>query len=246
MSLRVEQVVKRFGKEEVLHQLSFELAPYEVLSILGRSGSGKTTLLKIIAGLETEDEGSIYWNDQLMNPVPANKRGIVYLYQEALLFPHLNIFENVAFGLRIRKLPEAEVRLKVSAMLDRLGISDQAEKRPEQLSGGQKQRVAFGRALVINPRVLLLDEPFGALDTETRSQMQDLLIRVLKEGQTTAVFVTHDLKEALLVGDRLGKIERGSLHLYPNKEAFIQDPATGVQGELDFWKSIRASSKKKS
>ncbi|MCB0582492.1 MAG: ABC transporter ATP-binding protein [Phaeodactylibacter sp.] len=238
MFLEAIDIKKAFGPEGVLRELSFQLAEHEMLSILGRSGSGKTTLLKILAGLETPDGGRVLLRGQDMGSVPPNRRNMVYLYQEPLLFPHLDVFENVAFGLRLRKLPAADVRKRVMEMLDSLELPEQARKMPHQLSGGQKQRVAFGRALIINPRVLLLDEPFGALDAETRASMQALLKRIAETFAITALFVTHSLKEALIMGDRIGLMQEGRLKVYGSKKDFIADADTGVQEELAFWREV--------
>jgi putrescine transport system ATP-binding protein len=236
--LIIKSLSKKFGVENVLHELDLSLAEGQVLSILGRSGSGKTTLLKIIAGLETLEQGQIFLNQELLNTWPPQRRNILYLYQEALLFPHLNVVENIAFGLRLRRMPSAEIEQKTAQMLEELGLSEQAQKMPDELSGGQRQRVAFGRALIVNPRVLLLDEPFGALDAQTRQQMQVLFKRLAQAHRITAIFVTHDLKEALLMGDEMATLDHGQLTVYPTKTAFIEDAATGVQAELAFWKNL--------
>ena len=218
--------------------MTFQLAEHEVLSVLGKSGSGKTTLLKILAGLEQEDSGEITLSRKRMNNTPPNKRNIVYLYQEPLLFPHLNIEENVAFGLRIRKHPKRQINTNVAEMLEEIGLSEHAKKMPHQLSGGQRQRVSFARALVINPKVLLLDEPFGALDAETRTQMQQLFKRVSAKYSLTSLFITHDLKEALIMGDHIGKIEKGVFKKYESQEEFYNDETSGVRQEAEFWKQF--------
>ena len=236
--LEVTGLAKSHGAEQVLRDLRFSLPRHRLLSILGRSGSGKTTLLKIIAGLESPDAGTVSLEGQPINQVPPHLRGIIYLYQEPLLFPHLNVFENIAFGLRLGKLPEAGIRQQVEDMLHHLGLSDQSRKMPEQLSGGQRQRVAFGRALILQPRVLLLDEPFGALDTATRHAMQQLLRRMIAAAGITTLFVTHDLKEALLMGDEMALLEDGGLKHYPDKRDFIQDQRTGVMDEISFWQDL--------
>ena len=238
MFLEAIDIRKSFGTEKVLHNMNLRLAEHEMLSILGRSGSGKTTLLKILAGLELPDGGRVLLEGKDMGRVPPNRRDMVYLYQEPLLFPHLNVFENVAFGLRLRRVPEQDIRKRVQEMLDNLELPEQSRKMPQQLSGGQRQRVAFGRALIINPKVLLLDEPFGALDAETRASMQQLLKRIAEDFSITALFVTHALKEALLMGDRIGLMQEGKLKVYDNKKAFIDDADTGVQDELAFWRGI--------
>ncbi|MCB0635201.1 MAG: ATP-binding cassette domain-containing protein, partial [Lewinella sp.] len=149
------------------------------------------------------------------------------------------VFGNLAFGLRLRHAPEDQIRERVDQLLKDLELTEHARKAPAQLSGGQRQRVAFGRALIINPRVLLLDEPFGALDTLTRAGMQQLFKRMAREYAITALFVTHDLKEALLMGDRIAVMDRGRLHTYVSKQAFIEDPATGVGEEIAFWDGLR-------
>ncbi|MFK7924814.1 MAG: ABC transporter ATP-binding protein [Bacteroidia bacterium] len=237
--IHCEGLNKFYGAEKVLQNVSFSLAERKTLSVLGRSGSGKTTLLRILAGLESANEGEILLKGQRINETPAKDRGIVYLYQEALLFPHLNVFDNIAFGLRLRRTPGSEIKARVGEMLERLELEDQQKKMPQQLSGGQKQRVSFGRALIINPRVLLLDEPFGALDVETRSSMQAFLKEVSQTYQITAIFVTHDLKEALLMGDRVGYMREGQLEIYDSKAAFVADSRTEAQNEIAFWKEYQ-------
>jgi len=235
--LTVHQLSKSFGADLVLREVSFALAAHQTLAILGRSGCGKTTLLKIIAGL-LPGNGQVRLADQDISRLPPQQRGVVYLYQEALLFPHLNVFENVAFGLRLRKESASIIREKTLQMLDYLDLAEQLHKMPTELSGGQKQRVAFGRALIIRPRLLLLDEPFGALDVETRQQMQGVFKRIAAEQGITSVFVTHDLKEAVLMGDRLGYMEWGKLHIFNTLEEFTADERTGMQQEIDFWKKL--------
>ncbi|MCB0534094.1 MAG: ABC transporter ATP-binding protein [Saprospiraceae bacterium] len=237
--LTVEKLTLGFGNEVVLQDLDFTLQAQETLAILGRSGCGKTTLLKCLAGLQAPDAGDILLAGNSILKQKPQERGIVYLYQEALLFPHLNVFENVAFGLRLRRESEASVREQTGRLLENLDLGTQAEKMPHQLSGGQKQRAAFGRALIINPCILLLDEPFGNLDVETRASMQQLFRRVAAEYHITAVFVTHDLKEAVLMGTRLAYMENGRLDLFDKLDAFVADPRTGMKQEIDFWKKLR-------
>lgn len=221
----------------MLHDITFSLDRCHTLAILGTSGCGKTTLLKIMAGL-LEGEGGIRVDGQDIRHLPPQARGVVYLYQEALLFPHLDVFENVAFGLRLRKQAESSIQEEVMNMLAALELEDQVRKMPGQLSGGQKQRVAFGRALIIRPRLLLLDEPFGNLDVETRATMQDLFKRLAAEQNITAVVVTHDLKEAVRMGDRWGYMTNGTLVHYDSLHTFTADERTGMQNEIQFWKNI--------
>lgn len=236
--LDIKNIRKSFGDTRVLNGISFGLAEHQTLAILGRSGCGKTTLLKIIAGL-LDGDGQVLLREQDISDLPPQQRGIVYLYQETLLFPHLNVFENVAFGLRLRALPEAEIQSRVGDLLESLGLAGHARSMPTALSGGQKQRVSFGRALIVEPRLLLLDEPFGALDTETRGAMQSLFKDIAERQGITSVFVTHDLKEAVLMGDRLGYMEGGLLHIYDNLDAFAADEKTGMRREIEFWKKFK-------
>lgn len=233
--LRAQNISKAFGDEQVLDNLSLNVQEHETLSILGRSGCGKTTLLKILAGLEAPDQGTVEIQSSDIWSLPPHKRDVVYLYQEALLFPHLNVFENIAFGLRLRKLPDDEISKHTNEMIDHLELSGMAGKMPHQLSGGQKQRVSFGRALITNPSVLLLDEPFGNLDADTRGSMQEFFKRIAKDFQITAVFVTHNVKEAILMGDRIASMENGQLVIYPSPEEFIEAGKNGIKEEIQFW-----------
>jgi ABC-type Fe3+/spermidine/putrescine transport system ATPase subunit len=238
--LQVEALSRRFGSEAVLHSVQLTLAAEQTMSILGRSGSGKTTLLKIIAGLESADTGNVVLNGSNLVNVPPEQRGIVYLYQEPLLFPHLSTFENVAFGLRVRHTGAAAVQARTREMLSELGLAAHAGKMPHELSGGQRQRTAFGRALIVQPRLLLLDEPFGALDGETRTAMQTLYRRVVREHRIATLFVTHDLKEAILVGDCYAHLSKGHLTQYPDLAAFLTEPAIRAADEIHFWTSLAA------
>jgi len=237
--LTVRELSKQFGGQSVLRDISLALNQGDVLAVLGRSGCGKTTLLKILAGLEAPDAGALALHGQDLRPVPPNARQMVYLYQEPLLFPHLTVFENVAFGLRIRHVAKAEIDQQVRELLDELDLGAHAKKAPNQLSGGQRQRVSFGRALIIRPRLLLLDEPFGNLDAQTRADMQQLFLRVSRQHQITSLFVTHDSREALTVGSRFAYLDRGELISYASVVEFIDDPRTSIRAELAFWDTIQ-------
>ena len=240
MLLEVKGITKRFRAEQVLQDLHFSLEAHHTLSILGQSGSGKTTMLKILAGLESPDAGEVWLNGELLTSRQAGQSGVVYLYQEDLLFPHLDVVGNIGFGLSLRKVPKQELSERVHDMIRRLELVGQEHKMPHQLSGGQRQRVSFGRAIITNPRLLLLDEPFGSLDTGTRQRMQQLFQHLAAEFRITSLFVTHDLKEALLMGDQLGLMRQGRLKVYASKADFMQDPETGVQSEQAFWTSMGA------
>ena len=237
--LKIQNISKHFDKVEILKDVNATCDAFNTLSILGRSGSGKTTLLKVIAGLLSPDSGSIIVEGQPMNNISPHLRNIVYLYQEDLLFPHLNVYENIAFGLRIKKIPKTEIKAKVDEMIINLELQGQEHKMPTQISGGQRQRVSFGRAIIINPKLLLLDEPFGSLDVETRYTMQLLFKKLAHQYKITSLFVTHDLKEAYLMGDKLAYMKNGTLKLYLSKEDFIADKSTGMHDEINFWQNLK-------
>lgn len=239
MRLEVKDITKSFEQESVLRDLSLNVSAHQTLSILGKSGCGKTTLLKIIAGILEADSGTVLLNGDDVHQMVPHKRNAVYLYQETLLFPHMNVFDNIAFGLRVRKVSEEEIQQRTKEMIVNLELEGKTNQMPHELSGGQRQRVAFGRALVINPEVLLLDEPFGNLDVETRETMQKLFKRIAKKYKITSLFVTHDLKEAILMGDRIALMKKGKLTVYKSTEEFVQDAEAGVQEEIEFWNSLR-------
>ncbi len=241
--LELKMASKSYGEQQILQDLSFKMGEGEVLAVLGKSGCGKSTLLKGIAGLESLDKGELLLAGEDFNKLPANQREMVYLYQAPLLFPHLNVFENIAFGLKLKQQPKSAIKEAVEEMMKALELADLGKRMPAQLSGGQQQRVAFGRAVIIQPKVLLLDEPFGKLDSPTRKKMQEFFQKIRKQYKITAIFVTHDVKEALLMGDQLAYMEAGKLTIFESQEAFLQDPRTGVQEELDFWKNLNPSKK---
>ncbi|MDI1324373.1 MAG: ABC transporter ATP-binding protein [Algoriphagus sp.] len=238
MFLEVKQLSKSFQKDLIVDRLSLSLDQHRTLSILGRSGCGKTTLLKLIAGLETADQGSIWVNGEEMSGKTPAERKIVYLYQEDLLFPHLTVRGNIGFGLKLQKVAPSQIAEQVDLMIERLELQGQGDKMPQQLSGGQRQRVSFGRAIITNPRLLLLDEPFGSLDVGTRQRMQELFKELAAIYGITSLFVTHDLKEAILMGDDIGLMKKGSLQIYSDKQDFLLDPQTGVRSEIEFWESL--------
>ncbi len=236
--IEVRGIQKQFGQEQVLKEIDFQLPAHSTLSLLGKSGCGKTTLLKILAGLESGDTGSFKIEGREMLQIAPQQRGVVYLSQEPLLFPHLDVFENIAFGLRVRGTDKRAVQQRVEQLLEQLGLASQARKAPHALSGGQKQRAAFGRAIVIHPKILLLDEPFGSLDSETRAEMQTLFQALRKAEQITSLFVTHDLREAITMGDQFGKMADGKIQVFADLKAFLAAPDANIQHELAFWKKL--------
>ncbi|WP_235297356.1 ABC transporter ATP-binding protein [Portibacter marinus] len=239
MFLEVHDIEKSYNKEAIVSELNINLEKHKTLSILGRSGCGKTTMLKMIAGLTPIDQGVIKLDGVRVDEIEASKRNIVYLYQEDLLFPHLSVFENIAFGLRIKKIKDHIVDDRVIEMIENLELQGHGSKMPHQISGGQRQRVAFGRAIITNPALLLLDEPFGSLDAGTRKNMQTLFLRLAKTFNITSLFVTHDLKEAILMGDEIAYMDKGKLKIYKDRSSFINDPETGVLAETEFWKQLK-------
>lgn len=237
--LKLKNLSIQFDGVPVLQGVEMNLNPGETLAVIGKSGSGKTTLLKILAGLQEGHSGSVLLNDEPIDDLPPQKRGIVYLYQEPLLFPHLTVRQNIGFGLKIRKAAAATIKQQTEEMIRELQLKGHEEKYPGQLSGGQKQRVAFGRALIIEPKVMLLDEPFGSLDPDTRADMQQFFQRMRDHYKITALFVTHDVKEALIVGDRFARMDTGRLKDYRSRELFINDEKNGIEKELEFWKNLK-------
>jgi len=235
----VNDIIKKFGHEQVLDHVSFSLNTGKTMSILGKSGCGKTTLLKLLAGMEVADGGQFHVRETDMFAISPQKRGVVYLSQEPLLFPHLSVFKNLSFGLEIRKENRKTIKEKTEEMADKLGLSLHLDKLPYQLSGGQKQRVNFGRALIIDPEILLLDEPFGSLDSHTRSEMQQLFTSVRESVNLTALFVTHDIKEALLMGEQVASMDAGKLHVFESIADFVSSPESGIRAELEFWEHIK-------
>ncbi len=215
MSVHIQNVTKSFGKFAALKNVEFTVESGELVAVLGPSGSGKTTLLRIIAGLEFAEEGQILFGDRDVTRQSAYQRRAGFVFQHYALFQHLNVFENIAFGLRVHKRsqrpPEPQIRARVERFLETIQLSDFAKRLPNQLSGGQRQRVAFARALAIEPEVLLLDEPFGALDAKVRRELRHWLRRFHDTTHLTSLFVTHDQQEAFEVADRVVIIDRGEI-----------------------------------
>jgi spermidine/putrescine transport system ATP-binding protein len=209
LGLLVAQVQKSFGRHIALKGVDLEVREGEFFTLLGPSGCGKTTLLRLIAGLELPDSGHVFLGGRDITRLPAAKREVNTVFQSYALFPHLNIFNNVAFGLRARQVASAEIDRRVGDKLELLGLSGLEKRFPHQLSGGQKQRVALARALVNEPRVLLLDEPMSALDAHLRAQVQEELRRLQRELGQTFILVTHDQDEAMVVSDRLAVMRDG-------------------------------------
>jgi sulfate transport system ATP-binding protein len=215
MALHIESIAKQFGRFPALNGVSLEALDGEFLALLGPSGSGKTTLLRIIAGLEVPDSGTIRLNDEDATKATASQRHVGFVFQHYALFRHLTVFENIAFGLRLRprstRPSEEQIRSRVNELLQLIQLDWLGSRFPNQLSGGQRQRVALARALAVEPRVLLLDEPFGALDAKVRKELRRWLRRLHDELHIASVFVTHDQEEALEVADRVAIMNHGRI-----------------------------------
>ncbi|MBV8570351.1 MAG: ABC transporter ATP-binding protein [Acidobacteriaceae bacterium] len=222
--LAVKRVSKRFGATQVLDNVTLDIAESEFLTILGESGSGKTTLLRIIAGFEQAMSGEIWMRGQRLDTLPSNKRNVYTVFQSYALFPHLSVFENVAYGLRAKKVRGGEISERVGAVLAQVRMTDYAQRRPAQLSGGQQQRVALARALVNRPDLLLLDEPLSALDASLRVHMQGELHALQRETGITFVFVTHDQEEAMALSDRIAVLRGGRIEQLDTPRTLYNQP----------------------
>jgi len=239
--LHVQGLDVRLEKEHVLRGVTFAVEARATLAVIGVSGSGKTTLLRAIAGLIPIERGHILLGGRRVDELAPNRRNIVYLNQEPLLFPHLDLFENMAFGLRLRSVREDEIRERIDVLIGSLELHGLSGRYAHALSGGQRQRVAFGRALAVEPAMMLLDEPFSNLDPETRAGMQELFKRVSRERGISAIFVTHDLKESLRVGDRFAVLRDGGLRSFADRAEFCRDPSSGVAREASYWRMLTGS-----
>jgi spermidine/putrescine ABC transporter ATP-binding subunit len=226
IDVRLDRVTKRFHEVLAVDDLSLEVERGEFFSMLGPSGCGKTTTLRMIGGFEEATAGTIYLGDTDVTGLPPFKRDVNTVFQNYALFPHLSVYENVAFGLRRRKVPSQEITRQVSAMLELVELPGYEERKPSQLSGGQQQRVALARALINHPRVLLLDEPLGALDLKLRKQMQLELKRIQTEVGITFIYVTHDQEEAMTMSDRIAVMRAGRIEQLGNPEQLYERPTT--------------------
>ena len=226
MSITAANVTKRFGSFVALDDVTVECPAGELVALLGPSGSGKTTLLRIIAGLEAADAGTVRHKDDDITHRSAKDRHVGFVFQHYALFRHMTVFENVAFGLRVRHAPEAEVRHRVMELLKLVRLEEKAERYPAALSGGQKQRIALARALAPEPKVLLLDEPFGALDATVRAELRDWLRVLHHEIHVTTVLVTHDREEAMDVADRIVVMQGGRIVQEGSPTEVYDHPAT--------------------
>jgi len=236
MSIEVQHVRKVFGKHEALKDVSLRIESGELMALLGPSGSGKTTLLRIIAGLDIPDSGTIRLHDEDATRSTARDRRVGFVFQHYALFRHMTVFENIAFGLRVRpkstRPSERDIVLRVYELLKLIQLDWLGDRYPSQLSGGQRQRVALARALAVEPRVLLLDEPFGALDAKVRRELRQWLRRLHDDLHIASVFVTHDQEEALEVADRVAILSDGNIEQVGTPEEVCRHPANAFVEEF--------------
>jgi sulfate/thiosulfate transport system ATP-binding protein len=225
MAIDVRNVSKSFSGFQALEDVSLSVPDGSLTALLGPSGGGKSTLLRVIAGLEAPDSGEILFSGEAVTRLPAQERGVGFVFQHYAAFKHMTVRDNIAFGLKIRRRPKAEVRARVDELLALVHLGGWADRYPAQLSGGQRQRMALARALAVQPRVLLLDEPFGALDATVRKELRDWLRRLHDEVHVTTIFVTHDQEEALEVAQQVAVINAGRIEQTDTPDALYERPA---------------------
>ena len=230
--LTIRNLAKSFGKTPVLRNISLDAAEGEFLTILGESGSGKTTLLRLIAGFENADSGELIMSGERLDQLPPYRRRVNTVFQHYALFPHLTVEENVAYGLRVAKVPQEETKSRVAEALAKVKMSAHASAKPSKISGGQQQRVALARALVNRPRLLLLDEPLSALDANLRRQMQVELKSLQREVGISFIFVTHDQEEAMVMSDRIALLRMGELEQVASPREIYSRPATAYTAQF--------------
>lgn len=226
MGIVVRNITKTFGSFTAIDDVSLDVPPGSLMALLGPSGSGKSTLLRVIAGLERPDAGEVHISGENAIDLRPQKRGVGFVFQHYAAFKHMTVWDNVAFGLKIRRRPKAEIRAQVDRLLELVQLQPLAGRYPSQLSGGQRQRMALARALAIEPRVLLLDEPFGALDARVRAELRDWLRRLHDEVHVTTVFVTHDQHEAMDVAGLVAVMNRGRIEQVGAPRDLYDDPGS--------------------
>jgi sulfate transport system ATP-binding protein len=226
MSISIRNVSRRFGSFQALNNVSLDVPHGSLTALLGPSGSGKTTLLRIAAGLESPDSGLVLFQDEDVTETSARDRGVGFVFQHYALFRHMTVFENVAFGLRVRKYPNDEVRQRANELLQMVRLDGLGSRFPSELSGGQRQRVALARALAVRPNMLLLDEPFGALDAKVRQELRVWLRKLHEEMHVTTIFVTHDQEEAFEMADQVVVMNKGRIEQIGSPQEVFDHPST--------------------
>lgn len=225
VAIKIENVVKRFGKDTVINGLSLDIKPGEFFTLLGPSGCGKTTLLRMIIGFNSIDSGRILIDGKVVNDIPTNKRNMGMVFQNYAIFPHMSVKDNIAFGLKNRKVPKDEIEKRVDEILKIVKIDHLKNRMPQKLSGGQQQRVALARAIVIHPEVLLMDEPLSNLDAKLRVEMRNAIKQIQRQVGITTIYVTHDQEEALAVSDRIAVMNAGVIQQVDTPKNIYQRPA---------------------
>jgi sulfate transport system ATP-binding protein len=242
MGIRVENLTKRFGSFVAVEDVTFDIPTGELVALLGPSGGGKSTILRIIAGLERADDGSVYLDDQRVDHLHPRARRVGFVFQHYALFRHMTVSENIAFGLQVQKMPKAKCEARVRELLRIMGLEGLDGRYPSQLSGGQRQRVALARSLAPEPRLLLLDEPFGAVDAKVREELRRWLRRMHEQIHVTSIFVTHDQEEAFAVSDRVMIIHHGRLEQQGSPGEILDEPTNEFVarfvGEVNVFDSV--------
>lgn len=232
MHIEVEGLSKSFGKFSAAKDVSFNIEKGKLIGLLGPSGSGKTTVLRMIAGLESPDTGNIMINGVRVNDIHAGKRGIGFVFQNYALFRHMSVYENIAFGLKLQKLPSAEIKERVGELIELIGLSGLEKRYPHQLSGGQRQRVAFARAIAPKPELLLLDEPFAAIDAKVRKELRSWLKEMVRKLSITSIFVTHDQEEAVEIADEIIVMNKGQVEQKGSPVKIYKNPKTAFVAQF--------------
>ena len=230
--LIIENLTKKFGKNEGVENINLSVKEHELLTLLGPSGCGKTTILRAIGGFNQIDSGRILLDGKEIQNLQPEKRPTGMVFQSYNLWPHMTVYENMAFGMQIRKCPKEQIKKEIKKMLELVRMEGSEKKYPNQLSGGQQQRIAIARALVLKPSLLLLDEPFSALDAKIRGQMREELKRIQREAGLTVIFVTHDQEEAMAISDRIAVMRRGYMEQVGKPEEIYDHPKTRFVAEF--------------
>jgi ABC-type Fe3+/spermidine/putrescine transport system ATPase subunit len=231
-AVSIHGVSKKYGRVTGVEDLTLSVGPGEILCLLGPSGAGKSTLLNLITGLIRPDTGRITFGTRDVTDVPPERRGVGAVFQSFALFPHMSVYDNVAFGLRCKKTPKAVIAQRVPEHLEAVGLADKAKRRPHELSGGERQRVAFARALITNPAVLALDEPFGSLDVQLRGSLRQMVRQMVRQFDVPAILITHDRDDAFGVADRVGIIRSGQLLQIGTLSEVYQQPRNAFIGRF--------------
>lgn len=232
MYVELKNINKTFGNYKASDNVNFTIEQGKLIGLLGPSGSGKTTILRMIAGLETPDSGEIIIDGKVVNDIPASKRGIGFVFQNYALFRYMTVFDNIAFGLKIQKKDKKYIKERVSELVELIGLKGLEKRYPSQLSGGQKQRVAFARALAPNPTLLLLDEPFAAIDAKVRQELRSWLKEMIEKLGVTSIFVTHDQDEAIEVADEIIITNKGRIEQIGTPMEIYQKPQTAFSASF--------------